>query len=59
MLQEIYTVVSHFLDLVTNPQQDINDTAESNQIPTTGFIQIGGTMGFYRITIWEKMVTTS
>jgi hypothetical protein len=54
MLQEIYTVVSHFLDLITNPQQDINDTAESNQILTTGFLQIGGTMGVQRITIGGK-----
>jgi hypothetical protein len=46
MLQEILTVVNHFLDVVTNPQQDINDTTESNHMSTAGFIQIGGTMGF-------------
>jgi len=57
MLQGPLTVVNHFLGIVTDPEQDITNTA--NQIPTAGFLQIGGTMGFQRITIGGKKVTSS
>ena len=59
MLPETLTVVGHFLDVVTNAEQDIKDTAESNQIPTAGSLQIGGMMGFQRMMIGGKMVTSS
>jgi len=41
MHPETLTVVGHFWDIITNTEQEIKDTTESDQMPTAKSLQIG------------------
>jgi hypothetical protein len=50
-------VVDHLMVVYTNTEPHSRD--HPNQIPTAGFSQIRGTMGFQRMTTGGKIVTSS
>jgi hypothetical protein len=45
--------------MVVSSNAEPHSRDHPNQIPTTGFLQIGGMMGFQRIMIGGKIVTSS
>jgi hypothetical protein len=57
MLQGPLTVVNHFLGIVTDPEQDSNNTAKSDT--DSRIFADWGNDGIQRITIGGKKVTSS